>query len=133
MKLEGAMAAPDFWERPDRAREIVQRVKLLKNVVEPYDRLTGRTQSAAERTRCSRRSPTAAWRQSSTTKRRALTTSALAFELRALLSGTDDQRDAQLEISAGAGGTEDRIGRRCSCVCTRAGLSGVAIPSTCST
>ena len=51
------------------------------------------------------------------------------FRLRSLLSHPDDFRDAQLEISAGAGGTEAQDWARCSCACTRAGPSGRATPS----
>ena len=42
------MAEPDFWDRPDRAREVVQRVKTLKVVIDPYDRLSAQLQSATE-------------------------------------------------------------------------------------
>jgi peptide chain release factor 2 len=100
------MAAPDFWERPDRAREIVQRVKVLKNVVEPYDRLTGRTQSATELHEMLETQPDSGMAAELDREATGIDDELTAFELRALLSGTDDQRNAQLEISAGAGGTE---------------------------
>ena len=42
------MAEPAFWDKPERAREVVQRVKTLKVVTEPYDRLIAQLQSATE-------------------------------------------------------------------------------------
>jgi peptide chain release factor 2 len=105
-ELEQAMAAPAFWERPELARDIVQQVKLLKTTVEPYDRLTGRVRSALELTEMLESEPdhgVGAELDGETTK---IDEEVTAFELRAFLSGPDDFRDVQLEISAGAGGTE---------------------------
>src|SRR5215469_3169122 len=100
------MAMPGFWERPDQAREVVQRVKLLKAVVEPYDRLVGRVKSALELTELLQGEPDASMSAELDRETSSIEEDVSAFELRALLSGPDDQRDAQLEISAGAGGTE---------------------------
>jgi peptide chain release factor 2 len=36
-----------------------------------------------------------------------------SFEVKSLMRGEDDFRDAQVEIAAGAGGRRRRIGRRC--------------------
>jgi len=100
------MADPAFWERPDQARDIVQRVKALKTTVEPYDRLAERIQSALELTELLQAEPDAGMAAELDRDAEAIETDLTAFELRALLSGKDDYRDAQLEISAGAGGTE---------------------------
>jgi peptide chain release factor 2 len=105
-ELEGAMAEPGFWDRPDRAREVVQRVKTLKVVIDPYDRLSAQLQSATELDELLRAEPDPAMANELdhlvNTTREELD----AFELRSLLAGKDDFRDAQVEISAGAGGTE---------------------------
>jgi peptide chain release factor 2 len=100
------MAEAGFWDRPDRAREIVQQVKLLKAVVEPYDGLAARIRSALELTELLEAEPDASVGAELDRETAAIEEELTAFELRALLSGPDDQRDAQLEISAGAGGTE---------------------------
>jgi peptide chain release factor 2 len=100
------MAEAGFWDRPDRAREVVQQVKLLKAVVEPYDGLAARIRSALELTELLEAEPDAGVAAELDRETAAIEEELTAFELRALLSGPDDQRDAQLEISAGAGGTE---------------------------
>ena len=46
------------------------------------------------------------WKRSSRATLSHCATKIAAYELRSLLRGPDDHRDAQLEISAGAGGTE---------------------------
>jgi peptide chain release factor 2 len=105
-ELERSMAEPAFWDRPDRAREVVQQVKTLKVVIEPYDRLHAQLQSATELDELLRAEPDPAMAieldHLVNTTREELD----AFELRSLLAGKDDFRDAQVEISAGAGGTE---------------------------
>jgi peptide chain release factor 2 len=104
--LESSMAEPAFWDKPERAREVVQRVKTLKVVTEPYDRLIAQLQSATELDELLRSEPDAGMAAELdhlvNTTREELD----AFELRSLLAGKDDFRDAQVEISAGAGGTE---------------------------
>jgi peptide chain release factor 2 len=100
------MAAPAFWERPEQAREIVQQVKALKTTVEPYDKLADRIRSALELTEMLQAEPDASVAAELDRDAASIETDLTAFELRALLSGKDDYRDAQLEISAGAGGTE---------------------------
>jgi peptide chain release factor 2 len=104
--LEQAMAEPAFWERPDHAREIVQQVQALRATIEPYTALDGRIQSALELTEMLEAEPDTGVGAELDRETASIETDLTAFELRALLSGRDDMRDAQLEISAGAGGTE---------------------------
>ncbi len=102
------MAEPGFWSNQERAQEVVQQVKTLKAVVEPFERLVGRNQSAMELTELleAEDTPDESLKAELDQEVAALTDELAAFELRSLLSGRDDYRDAQVEISAGAGGTE---------------------------
>jgi peptide chain release factor 2 len=100
------MADSGFWDNGDRAREVVQQVKSLKATVEPYDRLAVRLPGALELDELLRAEPDAAMAQELDHETASLEEDLSAFELRALLSRPDDFRDAQVEISAGAGGTE---------------------------
>ena len=72
--------------------------------------LRGARRARAERARagrsCSTPSPTRRWRREVSRKSSAIGEELEEFRLRSLLSQPDDFRDAQLEISAGAGGTE---------------------------
>src|SRR5690606_11896882 len=74
--------------------------------VEPYDRITGRVNSALELEELLAEEPDAGMSADLDTELRTIESELDAFELRSLLRGPDDFRDAQLEIAAGAGGTE---------------------------
>ncbi|WP_337170730.1 peptide chain release factor 2 [Gemmatimonas aurantiaca] len=103
---EEEMADPAFWNDQEHARDIVQQVKVLKGWVEPADTLQSRIESAREMDELlaleSDRSMDADLDQ----EVQRILSELDAFELKSLLRGNDDYRDAQLEISAGAGGTE---------------------------
>jgi peptide chain release factor 2 len=103
---ESRMAESSFWENQEQAREVVQRVKILKNWIDPYDKLQDRVRSALELEELLDAEPDEGIAQELEREASALATETAAFELRSLLRGPDDHRDAQLEISAGAGGTE---------------------------
>jgi peptide chain release factor 2 len=100
------MADAGFWNDQEAARASVQRVKELKGWIEPFDRLRGRAASARELDELLAGDPDPAVASELDAEVTSLATDLRAFELRSLLRGSDDWRGAQLEISAGAGGTE---------------------------
>ena len=100
------MAAPGFWNDQESARTAVQQVKELKGWVEPHDRFRGRIIALLELDELLAAEPDEAMSAEIERDLGALETEMDAFELRSLLRGPDDFRDAQVEISAGAGGTE---------------------------
>jgi peptide chain release factor 2 len=100
------MAAPGFWNDQENAQAAVRQVKELKGWVEPYERFRGRITSALELDELLAAEPDAAMSAEIDTELGSLENEMDAFELRSLLRGPDDFRDAQVEISAGAGGTE---------------------------
>jgi len=100
------MADPGFWNAQERAREVVQEVKVLKNWIEPWDRLDGRVSGALELGELLTIEPDAEMGAELTREASAIREETDAYRLRSLLQGRDDFRDAQVEISAGAGGTE---------------------------
>ncbi len=100
------MTGAGFWDDQERARDVVQRVKALKAWVEPFDRLEGRVRSAQELDELLAAEPDEEMLRELDQETTAIETSLREYELRSLLQGADDFRDAQLEISAGAGGTE---------------------------
>ena len=100
------MAEPGFWDNGDRARDTVQRVKELKVWTEPYDRIDARLRSALELEELLEMEPDEELSREAEAELEQLTADVDAFELRSLLRGPDDMRGAQVEISAGAGGTE---------------------------
>jgi peptide chain release factor 2 len=95
-----------FWNDQEHARDIVQQVKVLKGWIEPFDNLLARCASARELDELLALEPDAAMAKDLDAEVAKIVEELEAFELRTLLRGRDDFRDAQVEIAAGAGGTE---------------------------
>ena len=100
------MSEADFWNRQESAQQVLQEVKALRNWIDPYDRLTARVESARELDELLRESPDPDMDLELDRELESLDGEIDSFELKTLLRGQDDFRDAQVEISAGAGGTE---------------------------
>jgi peptide chain release factor 2 len=106
MALENEMAEGSFWNAQERAQEVVQQVKILKGWVEPYDSLSERVTNARELDELLAAEPDAEMLADLDAEVASIQSELEAFGLRGLLRHPDDVRDAQVEISAGAGGTE---------------------------
>jgi peptide chain release factor 2 len=104
--LEAEMADPGFWNSQDKAQTTLQEVKTLRNWIDPYDKLNGRVVSALELDELLQDSPEPEMERDLDSESAQLHDDLDSFEVKSLLRGADDFRDAQLEISAGAGGTE---------------------------
>ena len=100
------MAAPDFWTQQEAAQDTVREVKQLKNWLDPFDVLISRTGSARELALMLDDEPDSEMDAELSRDIDEIGHQLEEFRLRSLLSHPDDFRDAQLEISAGAGGTE---------------------------
>ena len=100
------MSAPGFWNDQQGAQTVVQQVKAVKGWVESFDSIGARVQSVSELEEMLAAEPDDEVSAEVEREAAALAQEIEAFRLRSLLSGPDDYRDAQLEISAGAGGTE---------------------------
>jgi peptide chain release factor 2 len=100
------MAGAGFWDNQERAQSVVQQVKTLKGWVEPFDRLESQARYALDLAELVAAEPDEAMAAEVDREIEAIEGALEAYELRSLLRGPDDFRDAQVEISAGAGGTE---------------------------
>jgi peptide chain release factor 2 len=100
------MSEADFWNRQESAQQVLQEVKSLRGWLDPYERLSARLKSAEELDELLRESPDDEMNAELDTELEALDNELDTFELKTLLRGEDDWRNAQVEISAGAGGTE---------------------------
>jgi len=100
------MAGTTFWNDQESARVGVQQVKELKGWIEPYDKLVARVAGAVELDELLAGEPDQSMSADVDQELDAVEIEIDAYELRSLLRGPDDFRDAQVEISAGAGGTE---------------------------
>lgn len=100
------MAGAGFWNDQERARGVVQKVKAFKGWVDSYDSLDKRITDARELDEMLTGDPDEAMDKDLDRDVAAIKSDLDAFELKSLMQAPDDFRDAQLEISAGAGGTE---------------------------
>jgi peptide chain release factor 2 len=100
------MASAGFWDDQERAQEVVQQTKVLRTWVEPFDKIEARLRSALELDEMLASEPDEGMSAEVDGEAESVERELEAFELRSLLRGRDDYRDAQVEIAAGAGGTE---------------------------
>jgi peptide chain release factor 2 len=100
------MADAGFWSDQERAKSVVQQVKLLKSWVDPFGTLEDRVRNAVELGVMLDAEPDDEMEAELSREAAVLAPEIEAMRLRSFLRGPDDLRDAQLEISAGAGGTE---------------------------
>ena len=103
---EARMSEADFWNRQESAQQVLSEVKALRGWLDPYDKLTARLESARELDELLRESPDPEMDAELDRELESLDGELDSFEMKTLLRGEDDFRDAQVEISAGAGGTE---------------------------
>ena len=107
-ELEAQQSDPAFWSNSDRARTVVQEVKQLKGWVTPYEDLAGRIEGTREMAELLEAEPDAAMEAEIEAEAGKLEAAVESFELRTMLRGPDDGRDALLTIHPGAGGTESQ-------------------------
>jgi peptide chain release factor 2 len=103
---EAQMGEPKFWDVPDRAREVIQEVNTLKNWIEPYDKLEAKLREMTELDQLLNTEDDAELSAELDRELATFEEQLTSFELRSMLQGPDDHRNAMVEISAGAGGTE---------------------------
>ncbi len=100
------MGAGDFWSNQEHAQSVVQQVKGLKNWVDPFESLVSRVHGARELAELLDVEPDVEMDAELQAEVERIAPELEEFRLRSLLSHPDDFRDVQLEIAAGAGGTE---------------------------
>lgn len=106
--LEAQMAAPGFWDDPQRAREIVAEANDLKGWVEPWESAEARASELAELVELLELEPDPALEEECLRELVQLEEELERIELRSMLRGPDDHRDALVTIHSGAGGTESQ-------------------------
>jgi peptide chain release factor 2 len=107
-ELEASQVDPAFWANQERARTVVQEIKQLKSWVTPFGELTARVGDVGGMAELLDAEPDegmSAELEAETGRLEAMLT---ALEVRGMLQGPDDRRDAILTIHPGAGGTESQ-------------------------
>jgi peptide chain release factor 2 len=106
--LEASQAEAGFWANPESARRTVQELQALRGWVGPWADLHGRLTGALELAELLETERDEGLETDLARETDALVEAVEAFELKAMLQGPDDRRDALLTIHPGAGGTESQ-------------------------
>ncbi|MFO8172960.1 MAG: peptide chain release factor 2 [Longimicrobiales bacterium] len=107
-ELEEAMTEPGFWENQERAREIIDEANVLKGWVEPWKELSQRTSDLKEMAELLEMEEEESLEVEWAEEMDKLLELADDLELKTMLQGEDDQRDAILTMHPGAGGLESQ-------------------------
>ena len=106
--LEERMAVPTFWDNSEAAQEVIQEVKTLRGWLDPDRAIESKLRELEEFGALleaeSDEEMEAEWARDLS----ALDAAIERLELRNMLRGKDDERDALLTIHPGAGGTESQ-------------------------
>jgi peptide chain release factor 2 len=101
------MAAPEFWNDKGQAQETIERLKSLKQDIEPLDELIRELSDAEVLLQLAQEEgDTGAAGREFDAESAKLQKALARFELQRMLRGKDDHRNAYLSVHAGAGGTE---------------------------
>ncbi|ACV59557.1 MULTISPECIES: peptide chain release factor 2 [Alicyclobacillus] len=106
--LEALMAAPDFWDDPDRAQKIIAEMNGVKSVVDTMRRLESLLQDAEVALQLAQEEDDHDLFAEANRLAEQLKSEMDEFELQLMLSGEYDKNNAILELHPGAGGTESQ-------------------------
>ena len=102
------MADPTFWDNPQTARDVIAEANELKNWVERHQELAQKANELDELAALLEVEADAGLEEELTAEIARLEQDIEKLELRTMLRGADDARDAILTIHPGAGGTESQ-------------------------
>jgi peptide chain release factor 2 len=105
-QLEEQSAHQDFWNDPESANKILQRLSRLKGILTPFAVLDKTEKDITELYDMLKLEPDEALEKEADTMAIQLCKDLDNYELQTLLNGEYDGRNALLEVNAGAGGSE---------------------------
>jgi len=105
-ELEARSSESDFWNDPAFANKTLQRLSRLRGSADPFLRLDKAERDVAELYDMLRADPDPDTESEADKMALGLLADLDAFELKTLLTGEHDSRNALLEVNAGAGGSE---------------------------
>jgi peptide chain release factor 2 len=104
--LETKTAEPGFWDDPASANKDFQRLSRLRDVLNPYAEFQKTLQDIQELHEMLEAEPNEEYKREADQMAAKFLRDLDAYELKTLLSGEHDSRNALMEINAGAGGSE---------------------------
>ncbi len=102
------MAQPDFWDQPERAKEVIEKSNRLKAWTEPWSAMSERVDDLLELARLTEEDPDPDILAEIGAEADGIEADLGALELKNMLRGPDTHRSALLTIHPGAGGTESQ-------------------------
>lgn len=105
-QLEAQTESPEFWSDPAAANVILRRLSRLRGIAQPFQDLDKTERDLAELYELLKLGPTPELEKEIDQMAGDFLGKLDEYELRTLLSGEHDARNALLEINAGAGGSE---------------------------
>lgn len=105
-ELEEQSAQQNFWDDPAAANKVLQRLSRLKGILAPFAELDKTERDVAELYEMLKIEPDPDLEKEADTMAIKLIKDLDSYELRTLLNGEYDSRNAILEVNAGAGGSE---------------------------
>jgi peptide chain release factor 2 len=103
-ELNAKMGQPNFWDNPERAQEVIGRLKPLNGLLKPYEELQSQAENVKALAEVSEED--VSFDAELESELNAIEKTLGEFEMRAMLSGSLDTSNAYLRIQAGTGGTE---------------------------
>jgi peptide chain release factor 2 len=98
------MGQPNFWDNQEKAREVINQLKPLNDLLNPFEALQKATDDLGAL--CELTEEDSSLEPELETELGAIEKRLDDFELRAVMSGPQDASNAYVKIQAGAGGTE---------------------------
>lgn len=102
------MEDPSFWNDGERAREVIAEVNQLKGWIEPWQRMSSRVDHLGEMLELLEMEPDEGLEEEVRRDVDGIGPELEDLELKNMLQGPDDHRDALVTIHPGAGGTESQ-------------------------
>lgn len=105
-ELESQQADPAFWEDPSAAQKVLQQAARLRDRINPFKALDARERDISESMAMLAEEPDEELMAEAEQQAVSFVRDLEQYELQTLLSGDFDDRNAIVEINAGAGGSE---------------------------
>ncbi len=105
-EIEKKLEAPNFWSDPTRAAAVINDLKKIRAVVEPYEAVARQLDDAEVLIELADEEESADARAEASSVLEGVSQGAEKLEFTLMFSGPHDHRNAYLSIQAGAGGTE---------------------------
>jgi peptide chain release factor 2 len=105
-ELDQAMSSPTFWNDQEKAKQIIQELKALKAVLDPFEALGRQADDLEASIELAEEAGGDDFDEEIRQAARRAEEDFEAFELRSMLGGPNDHCNAFVTIHAGAGGTE---------------------------